>query len=322
MKTLQEKYRSGSLSSDDLRELKEMVQDVPDKTLEEEMKDHWLRGSIDDAEVPRQKLNLIFSRIQREIHRRKRVEGILKWTSLAAALLIPLCLVFTAKTYTTANRQAGQILLISTGKGETSNVTLPDGTSVKLNELSELRYSPGDFGNKKRSLSFNGEAYFNVSKKDNCPFSITADKLEVTVLGTRFNLSARSSDAFDKLFLEEGLVRLVSIINGESVVLNPNEEAFLNKGTGKMEVKKPANIESETSWINKEIVIEGMSLGTLLDKLSQIYDVEFSCGSRIDKNELFTGTLPTDNLLDCSKILEYAYGVKIVIVDKKVILSK
>ena len=319
---LQKRYLSGKLTPEDLRELKGRMLDVSDQALCSEMEDYWQKGSIDDSDVPPQRLDLVFSRIQREIHRQKRVGGAFKWTSIAAAIIVPLCLLFTARTYTTATRQAEQILLISTGKGETSNITLPDGTSVKLNELSELSYSPGNFGKKKRSLSFNGEAYFDVSKNNDCPFSINADKLVVTVLGTRFNLSARSTDAFDRLFLEEGLVRIVSIMNGESIILNPDEEASLDKGTGKMEITRPSNHESRISWINKEIVIEGIRLGDLLDILSERYDVEFSCRKHIDKDELFTGTLPADNLLGCTRILEYAFGVRIVITDKQVILSK
>ncbi|MBO4231594.1 MAG: FecR family protein [Bacteroidales bacterium] len=321
-KSLEEKYRTGKLSVEELRLLREEVAKASEDALASGMSDRWLNGTIDDSLVDQGRLDAIHSKLKGRILRRKRMNQIWKWVSVAAAVILPLCLVFSILTYKSARVQAEQLLVISTGKGEMTNITLPDGTVVKLNELSELKYSPGKFGDKKRSLSFTGEAFFEVEKKENCTFVIDADMLRVTVLGTKFNLSARLTDPFDKLFLSEGKVSILSTLSGESVTLNPNEEASLDKRTGKMMVTKVENSESTTSWVQKEIVLKGIRLDELLEILSNKYNVEFSCSNGIDTSELFTGTLPTDNLIDCSRILEYAFGVNFKISGDKVLITK
>ena len=321
-KTREDKYRTGKLSVEEFRQLKEEVGKASEDVLATGMEERWLNGTIDDSLVSQERLDSIHSRLRGRIHRLKRMNMTWKWASIAAAVILPVCLVFSLATYHNARVQAEQLLVISTGKGEMSNVTLPDGTSVKLNELSELKYSPGKFGVKKRALSFNGEAFFEVEKRENCPFTLDADMLRVTVLGTKFNLSARPADSFDKLFLSEGKVSILSTMSGESITLNPNEEASLDKRTGKMVVTTPKNHESETCWVQKEIMFKGISFGELLEILSDKYQVDISCGNGIDKDELFTGTLPTDNLINCSTILEYAFGVKIRIVGNKMEITK
>ncbi len=319
---LEEKYRSGQLSLKELHQLREKVDKATEEALASEMKEHWLNGSFEDSPDSQERLSSILSRLQTRIRCQRRLAAAGKWISIAAAVILPLCLLFTFSNYRTVRHQSEQLLVISTGKGEMSNITLPDGTLVKLNELSELKYSPGRFGNRKRELTFNGEAYFQVEKEEECPFVIDADMMAVTVLGTKFNLSARLSDPSDKVFLSEGRVQIVSKVNGENVVINPNEEVSLDKQTGKILVTRQDDSESTTSWVQKEIVLKGISLKEVLDILSDKYNVEFSCGNGIDTGEFFTGTLPTDNLIDCTRILEYAFGVKIRISGEKVVISK
>ena len=320
--SLEEKYRSGQLSLKELHQLREKVDKASEEALAAEMKERWLNGEIDGSPESQERLDSMLSKLIGRIRRQRRLAAAGKWTSIAAAVIVPLCLLFTISNYKTTLQQSEQLLVISTGKGEMSNITLPDGTAVKLNELSELKYSPGRFGNKKRELTFNGEAFFQVTKKADCPFVIDADMLEVTVLGTKFNLSARLSESSDRLFLSEGQVRIISKMNGENVIINPNEEASLDKQTGKFMVSHQDNPEHTTSWVQKELVLKGVSLEETLDILSGKYNVEFSCGNGIDTRELFTGTLPTDNLIDCTRILEYAFGVNIKISGDKVVISK
>lgn len=295
---------------------------VSEEEISAEMERRWSEGDIDESKVPQERIDMLYKKIHRELTRNHRLGKLAKWTGIAAAILIPLCLALTINNYSVIRRQSNQELVISSAQGERSTISLPDGTKVKLNELSNLKYSPGRFGDKKREISFDGEGFFNVSKKDNCPFIIDADKMTVTVLGTSFNLSARQSESFNKLILIDGSVELFSSLTGETVILSPNEEATLDKKTGKVSVSKAEDFERETSWVRKELVLRRMSLKEVLDVLSGNYNVEFTCSKDVDTSELFTGTLPSDNLLSCTEILEYAFGVKIKLAGGKAMISK
>ena len=285
---------------------------VSEDIISAEMEKRWFEEDIDESKVPLERVDNLYKKIQRELTRHKRTTNWMRWAGIAATIILPLCVYFTISNYSEIREQSDQELLISTANGEQSSITLPDGTSVKLNEMSKLKYSPGKFGGKKREISFEGEAYFQVASKDDCPFIIDADKMTVTVLGTIFNLRARMGDPINKLYLIEGSVQLLSTLEG----------ATLDKNTGKMSVVRNESYEKETSWTRKELVVKGISLKEVLNLLNSAYGVEFSTTKNVDTKELFTGTLPTDDILACTEILEYAYGVKIKISGSKALISK
>lgn len=69
--------------------------------------------------------------------------------------------------------------------GGKSKVILPDGTLVWLHAQSELTYDT-DFGSDNRSVSLDGEAYFEVTSNKEKPFIVHAGELAVKVYGTKF----------------------------------------------------------------------------------------------------------------------------------------
>ena len=309
---LEEKYRRDTLTPGELRLLREKLAGSSDEDISSEMERHWMTGDFDGSAISEERVDNLYLDIRKKLAPEKKSRTWIWWSGIAASLLLPLSLFFTARSITTIRQQSSQEIVISTAKGEQSTISLPDGTTVKLNELSNLKYSPGSFSRKKREIEFEGEGFFNVTKNDECPFIIEADKMTTTVLGTSFNLEARVSDAFNKVLLIEGSIKLVSSISGETIVMNPNEEVTLNKNTGKMVV----------SWVKKEIVLKKVSLREITDLLSDKYDIVFHIDKGVDMEELFTGTLPTNDLLLCAEILEYAYGVKIKLSGGAAIISK
>jgi ferric-dicitrate binding protein FerR (iron transport regulator) len=69
------------------------------------------------------------------------------------------------------------------------SLTLSDGTKVWLNAASSLKY-PTSFTGKDRKVEITGEAYFEVTHNADMPFKVDKDGMEVTVLGTHFNVNA------------------------------------------------------------------------------------------------------------------------------------
>ena len=71
----------------------------------------------------------------------------------------------------------------------TTEQILPDGTKVFLNYNSKLTY-PAHFNGDLRTVSLQGEAFFDVKPDAGHPFVIQANGTEVRVLGTSFNVKA------------------------------------------------------------------------------------------------------------------------------------
>ena len=82
---------------------------------------------------------------------------------------------------------------ITVPAGQHIDVQLPDGTKVCMNALSELHY-PTFFIGRERKVQLKGEAFFDVSHDRKHPFVVETYACDVEVLGTKFNVKARSED--------------------------------------------------------------------------------------------------------------------------------
>lgn len=78
--------------------------------------------------------------------------------------------------------------VINTTSGAIS-VTLPDGSTVKLEKASRLSYD-SDFQGKQREVFLSGAAFFSVTKNPEKPFVVYANELVTKVLGTSFTINA------------------------------------------------------------------------------------------------------------------------------------
>ena len=94
-------------------------------------------------------------------------------------------------------------------RGGEYQLKLEDGTNVWLNAETELRF-PIAFGDDERRIFLNGEAYFDVAKDSKRPFVVCVNGVDVTALGTEFNIAAVQGE--DEV--------LTTLVNGSVQVVN------------------------------------------------------------------------------------------------------
>lgn len=115
-------------------------------------------------------------------------------------------------------------VLVENIPGENTLVTsLSDGTSVYLAENSTLSY-PKHFTGKLRSVTLNGEAFFEVTPNPKKPFIVNTKAATVRVLGTTFNIKSTDSNNFE-LCVVEGKVK-VSSLSGD-VLATAGERVYV-----------------------------------------------------------------------------------------------
>ena len=91
--------------------------------------------------------------------------------------------------------------------GEQLAVTLPDGSTVKLNTDSRLLVS---YSASERQLTLaRGEAFFKVQHDTSRPFLVTAGNTEVRALGTAFNILLTGEHS--EITVTEGVVRITEL---------------------------------------------------------------------------------------------------------------
>jgi len=194
---------------------------------------------------------------------------------------------------------------LTTPKGGTYQIALPDGSNVWLNANSTLKY-PSRFDGKERVVELKGEAYFDVSQQPTAnsqqasfvPFLVKTNNQTVEVLGTEFNISAYADDPVTKTTLVEGSVKVSAHAVNASTLLKPGEQGLLLHD--RIETKT-VDTEAYTAWRNGLFVFNETPLEDIMLAISRWYDVEVVYQDDRLRNEPFVGVI--DRFSDVSDVL-------------------
>ena len=211
-------------------------------------------------------------------------------------------------------------MIVSTAKGEKANITLPDGTKVVINGESVIRYSPGRYNEEERGVSLEGEAYFDVVKNASVPFIVYSDGVKLKVLGTKFNIVNHKVNSDAEIFLEQGKVFLQALHSANAIILEPNQKAVLNKMTGTFQVDQEISRRA-LSWMKGELYFSDTPLQIVIKGLEKCYGVRIKQLPVSLNKDVFSGTLPTDDILEALNIIKGVYNLSYVVSDSTIVLS-
>jgi transmembrane sensor len=180
--------------------------------------------------------------------------------------------------------------------GERVAVTLPDGSDVQLNAGSVLRHRRGftvlpGVAAGVRSVRLNGEAFFDVEPAGR-PFEVEAGEARVTVLGTRFNVRARTGfDASVRVEVAEGRVRVaaaaavraVELGAGQSVRVSPSSETL---------VPESVPVDRIASWRSGGLTVSEEPLADVVNELGVRFGVNVSLAASVDGSVRVTAYYP------------------------------
>ena len=189
-------------------------------------------------------------------------------------------------------------------RGGEYKVVLADGTKIWLNAASELIY-PEVFPDTVRKVRLTGEAYFEVAKNSVKPFVVEVGHMEITVLGTSFNVSAYPNSNRQTTLVEG---RVAVELQGQHVEILPGQQARETEvGLQVAEV----NVKNYVGWKERRFVYEDKLLGEVLEDLERWYDVEVFVMNDAVRDLHLTANLPKyENMEKVLKIIEYAACVK------------
>ncbi len=206
----------------------------------------------------------------------------------AAIVLIALLAGYFLYPLHTANPEMNYTVL-DVPAGQTSHLTLSDGTQVWLNSGSTFRY-PEQFNRKERNVYLKGEGFFKVTPGKTKPFKVKTANMEVKVLGTAFNVSSYGDGEKQSVVLEEGRVGIDRGDGSKPVELSPGQMAERETTSGPFRVTS-VRAKDYTNWKDGVIVFERETLAGISKKLERWYHVEV----RFESDELgqyrITGTI-------------------------------
>lgn len=222
--------------------------------------------------------------------------------------------------------------VMSTPRGRTFKLQLPDGTNVWLNAESSISY-PVQFNANIREVSITGEAYFEVAKlyqknkRDRVPFIVhiqpsddRADVAKVEVLGTHFDIKAYAGDKTVKTTLLEGSVKVWGGNGKEFAQIKPGMQAEISNNKSKEIIVENVDTSDAVAWKSGYFNFNNVNLREVMRELSRWYNVEVVYNGSIPERH-FWGKM--QKKLYLSQVLSalQKMDVKFNINDRKIIVS-
>lgn len=190
---------------------------------------------------------------------------------------------------------------------QTEKIILADGSIIHLNAYSYIKY-PTEFTGDTRDVELSGEAFFDIVKDAEHPFTVHTPFEDVIVLGTSFNVRAHSCESNSEVSVTTGRVK---VDNGTAKqILLPNEKVVVNHSTGFMERQLTENL-NENAWLTNLMVFEDAAMPEVLDDLETYFDVEFTVENSELLNCPFNASFnfaENDNLSTVLKTISRVFG--------------
>lgn len=233
-------------------------------------------------------------------------------TKVAAVLFIPLLvsslLYFTKQINRNEETRSISYSEVYTPLAAKTKFVLPDSTIVWLNSGSTLKY-PSSFTGKTREVSLTGESYFEVSENPKVPFVVKTAKMNITALGTSFNVMAYPDDQEVKTTLVTGKVKVDKIKTGTSLYLKPSCQVVLDTKTGKMLVSR-VDTRFYTSWKDGKLIFRNEPLEDVAHKLERWFNCTIYIEDSGLRNFRYTGNIEMETLRELLELINITTPVK------------
>ena len=253
------------------------------------------------------------------------------WYSAAAALILTIggiTYFHHSSPKPTVGETATHWLQSTTRPTQKDVLTLPDGTVVTLNSATTIKY-PDHFSDSTREVYLEGEAFFDVSKNPGHPFIIHADKMNIRVLGTSFNVKSYKNEPSAEATLITGSIEVtLNDRPSDRIILKPKEKLVVQnnrvtrKQLGLAQVTPDsagkstryaltnltyfhnnANTVVETSWVENKLVFSNKDFIDISGDLERWYGVHIEFMTERAKHYNFSGYFEKETLPEALDVL-------------------
>jgi len=185
--------------------------------------------------------------------------------------------------------------------------TLPDGSVVDMNTNSKIRYRMHRSG--LRSVTLEGEAWFEVHPDESSPFIIRAGNGTIQVTGTSFAVRTVPGSSRIEVYVESGNVqfyrsrkqdRKLSLKGGEMGVLEKNN------------LSETTSIEpNHLSWKTRKLTFRDTRLGDVAGVLNRTYSRNIRFTNESLEDCLFTGTFDQQPIDSVVRVIQVAFDLEV-----------
>jgi ferric-dicitrate binding protein FerR (iron transport regulator) len=246
--------------------------------------------------------NKAWQRFQQRIHPAPVRRISFGWMKIAAAIIIVAGIGLSA--YWILREPAKEMTVLA--HQVVKNDTLPDGSIVTINKGSSISYL-SKFRGKTRPVVLKGEAFFNVTPDREKPFIISVNDVQVTVVGTSFNI--KDINGSTEVVVETGIVKVTT--GGRTVELNAGERI-------RVEAKNTVLAKEEVSdqlykyYRTKEFVCDETPLWKLVDVINEAYNSNITIGNPALRDMTLTTTFNNESLDQVLNVISMTFSIKVI----------
>jgi transmembrane sensor len=307
LKRLAQKYFAGTASAEEKTQLHEWY----DAT-----NDGWVENvDTNQPETEEQVKQRIFKDLQKRISIEKEVEPkvirhnfslkriLMPIASVAAVLIMG---VFAFQYFNKPIELPVEKQIVKAPSNKVIQITLFDGSKVWLNAGSVFKY-PGKFSGKTREVELvEGRAFFDIKHMNNHPFIVKTNNLNVTVLGTSFDVRSYKREGTTKVSVVTGKVGITipTQPTKPAIMLLAKEEIVLSKTT-KQIVKEITREAVVNLWCKNVLVFDQENLGNVFKALEKKYNTQITVEDKDLLNERISITLGNQRLDTIMEILSF-----------------
>lgn len=203
-------------------------------------------------------------------------------------------------------------------KGQIYTLILSDSSRVVLNAETKMKY-PVCFGNDKREVYIEGEAYFEVAKNPSAPFIVTGKNYTLQVLGTSFNVMSYDEEFTSNITLLSGSVKMN--VRDSSFCLRPGEQVAISH-ENQFKVQR-VDVDLSVLWMQKKFNFDSEKLEDIFRKISRWYGVEVIYEAPALREIRYSGIVPNDiPLSELLEMLNHTTDIKYTLQDGVVTVSR
>ena len=305
-KSILRRYLDDMYTREEARSLLSKLKDsASDEVLGELTAEVWEEAVAQDFTIgpEREKYKKEAAQLLKRIEHKKRTwfrRASVVAVSTAAVIAI---IIGSVNFFRYMNEQQVTLAEITTSFGEKRQVTLPDGTLLVLNSCSQVRY-PDRFVGDLREVELEGEGYFRVARNEKMPFVVRTKRLDVQVLGTRFDVKSYSTDEIVSVSVESGKVQVD--LPEAMMRLTAKEQVLINTVSG--EYSKKTEDRGVAVWMKGGLRFYSTPIRDVAKELERVYNCRITFAPGQDFNNLITGEHDNKSLEAVLKSIEFISG--------------
>tara|TARA_B100000963_G_scaffold66135_1_gene54338 strand:- start:319 stop:1467 length:1149 start_codon:yes stop_codon:yes gene_type:complete len=207
--------------------------------------------------------------------------------------------------------------------GKRFDVELSDGSIVKLNSGSSLKFPIQFIDGMERKVYLDGEAFFDISENNSDVFKVVSNDAITLVYGTQFNIKSYKEDSFSEIILVDGRLGVKGISDDQEIInLKPGFRANIDQSNPIIEISK-VNTKVYTSWINGRVIFRNESIDTMILKLERLFNVIITNDNNELSEKFFNATIMVDkeSIDDVMGYLKEVYNIKYQKFNNKIIIK-